>query len=229
MNKYKLLIIICFFLVTLCLPKVTATVKNLNLLGKVIILDAGHGGKDEGASSGSIKESKLNLILTKKLEKEEVIDILKNNYEEMNEVFSSIDECIGSASIAQVHLATLTNGKKVVVKVCRPNVYEQMELDVQLSKKVVRLLHLNHLIKAVDLSSMLDEMLAVSKEESNLLIELDHLVKFRELNSQEEGIDVPFVYQEFCTKQVLVMEYIKGIKIISTRIKCVNNCHITII
>lgn len=150
---------------------------------------------------------------TKKLEKEEVIDILKNNYEEMNEVFSSIDECIGSASIAQVHLATLTNGKKVVVKVCRPNVYEQMELDVQLSKKVVRLLHLNHLIKAVDLSSMLDEMLAVSKEESNLLIELDHLVKFKELNSGEEGIDVPFVYQEFCTKQVLVMEYIKGIKI----------------
>lgn len=39
--------------------------KNLNLLGKVIILDAGHGGKDEGASSGPIKESKLNLILTK--------------------------------------------------------------------------------------------------------------------------------------------------------------------
>ena len=70
MNKYKLLIIICFFLVTLCLPRVTATVKNLNLLGKVIILDAGHGGKDEGASSGQIKESELNLILTKKLEKE---------------------------------------------------------------------------------------------------------------------------------------------------------------
>lgn len=70
MNKYKLLIIICFFLVTLCLPRVAATVNNLNLLGKAIILDAGHGGKDEGASSGLIKESKLNLILTKKLEKE---------------------------------------------------------------------------------------------------------------------------------------------------------------
>ena len=61
MNKYKVLIIICFFLVTLCLPKVTATVNNLNLLGKIIILDAGHGGKDEGASSG---------LITKKLEKE---------------------------------------------------------------------------------------------------------------------------------------------------------------
>ena len=70
MNKYKLLIIICFLIITLCLPKVTATVKNINLLGKTIVLDAGHGGKDKGATSGKIIESELNLIITKKLEKE---------------------------------------------------------------------------------------------------------------------------------------------------------------
>ncbi len=70
MNKYKLLIIICFFLLTLTLPKVTATVNNLNLLGKVIILDSGHGGVDAGATSGKIIEKDLNLILVKKLEKE---------------------------------------------------------------------------------------------------------------------------------------------------------------
>lgn len=70
MNKYKLLIISCFFLFTLSLPKVTATIKDLNLLGKVIILDAGHGGIDQGASSGKIIEKDLNLLLVKKLEKE---------------------------------------------------------------------------------------------------------------------------------------------------------------
>lgn len=70
MNKYKLLILICFFLITITLPKVTATVNNLNLLGKVIILDSGHGGIDAGATSGKIIEKDLNLILVKKLEKE---------------------------------------------------------------------------------------------------------------------------------------------------------------
>lgn len=70
MNKYKLLILICFFLITITLPKVTATVNNLNLLGKVIILDAGHGGVDAGATSGKIIEKDLNLILAKKLEKQ---------------------------------------------------------------------------------------------------------------------------------------------------------------
>ena len=70
MNKYKLLILICFFLITITLPKVTATVNNLNLLGKVIILDSGHGGIDAGATNGKIIEKDLNLILAKKLEKQ---------------------------------------------------------------------------------------------------------------------------------------------------------------
>ena len=70
MNKYKLLIIICFFLFSFCLPKVTAVVKNLNLLGKTIVLDAGHGGVDDGASNKYIVEKEMNLTLVKKLEKE---------------------------------------------------------------------------------------------------------------------------------------------------------------
>lgn len=70
MNKYKLLILICFFLITITLPRVTATVNNLNLLGKVIILDSGHGGIDAGATNGKIIEKDLNLILAKKLEKQ---------------------------------------------------------------------------------------------------------------------------------------------------------------
>lgn len=70
MNKYKLLIIICFFLFTMCLPRVTASIKNLSLLGKVIVLDAGHGGVDDGAKNGQIIEKDLNLMLVKKLEKE---------------------------------------------------------------------------------------------------------------------------------------------------------------
>ena len=66
MNKYKLLILICFFLITITLPKVTASVNSMNLLGKVIILDSGHGGVDAGATGNQIIEKDLNLILTRK-------------------------------------------------------------------------------------------------------------------------------------------------------------------
>ena len=44
MNKYKLLIIICFFFLTFLLPKVTASIKSYTLMGKIICLDSGHGG-----------------------------------------------------------------------------------------------------------------------------------------------------------------------------------------
>lgn len=42
----------------------------LPLSGKIIIIDPGHGGKDPGTSSGSIKESEINLSISKYLELE---------------------------------------------------------------------------------------------------------------------------------------------------------------
>lgn len=70
MNKIKTLIIICFFIITFSIYKVNAGVLDLSLLGKIIYLDAGHGGKDCGAISNNIYEKDINLILVKKLEKE---------------------------------------------------------------------------------------------------------------------------------------------------------------
>ena len=70
MNKYKLLIIICFFLLTIFISKVTATINGYSLAGKIIVLDSGHGGVDVGAQNKTIIEKDLNLVLSKKLEKE---------------------------------------------------------------------------------------------------------------------------------------------------------------
>ena len=44
MNKYKLLIIICFFLLTILLPKTAASIKGYSLMNKIICIDSGHGG-----------------------------------------------------------------------------------------------------------------------------------------------------------------------------------------
>ena len=70
MNKYKLLIMICFFLILQLLPKVSAAINGYSLMGKIICLDSGHGGIDDGAQSNNIIEKELNLKLSQKLEKE---------------------------------------------------------------------------------------------------------------------------------------------------------------
>jgi N-acetylmuramoyl-L-alanine amidase len=69
MNKYKSLIIVMFFFLIFSLSKVNSIVNDTSLLGKIIYLDAGHGGTDSGAISKYILEKDLNLILVKKLEK----------------------------------------------------------------------------------------------------------------------------------------------------------------
>jgi len=66
--KYKVFIIVMFFICVFSLAKIHAEVNDLTLLGRVIYLDAGHGGKDSGAISNNFLEKDMNLILVKKLE-----------------------------------------------------------------------------------------------------------------------------------------------------------------
>jgi N-acetylmuramoyl-L-alanine amidase len=69
MNKFKLIMLIAIFFSITILSKVYANMLNYNLLGKVIYLDPGHGGRDSGAIYKNIYEKDINLIMSKKIEK----------------------------------------------------------------------------------------------------------------------------------------------------------------
>lgn len=144
----------------------------------------------------------------------EVKQILKEELGDINEIFESISEkSIGSASMAQVHKAKLKTGEEVAVKVQRRNIYETMTMDVKLLKKAIILLHLNLIVKVMDLSSVLDEIYNVAKEEMNFEIEAKHLEEFKENNIDINYVDVPKVYKRYVTKKVLVMDFIEGISL----------------
>ena len=70
MIKNKIFIICCFFLCVSGVYYVQAQNQDMPLLGKVIYLDAGHGGLDPGALYKNVKEKDLNLSIAKKLEEE---------------------------------------------------------------------------------------------------------------------------------------------------------------
>ncbi len=70
MNKYKCLILLSMFLIIFSISKSYAIINNYTLLGKTIYIDPGHGGIDSGTTYKKIYEKDINLLLSKKLEKE---------------------------------------------------------------------------------------------------------------------------------------------------------------
>ena len=112
---------------------------------------------------------------------QEILDILNEEYDKkLFEIFLNIDRKeLGSASIAQVHKATLIDGTKVVIKVQRPNIKEKMTTDIRLLKKAMKMLHVQSFVKnIIDLDSSLDELLKTTLEEINFLTEASHIDEF---------------------------------------------------
>lgn len=67
--KTKLPIWFMFFLSVFIINHMHIQANNLNLLGKTIYIDPGHGGRDSGAVYKNIYEKNINLIMSKKIEK----------------------------------------------------------------------------------------------------------------------------------------------------------------
>ena len=70
MSKYNNIVLFIFLIILFSFYKVEAFVKDYSLLGKIIYLDAGHGGADSGAISNNLYEKNLNLEIVDKLESE---------------------------------------------------------------------------------------------------------------------------------------------------------------
>ncbi len=147
---------------------------------------------------------------------QDVIGVIENEYGfTADKVFSEISqECIGSASIAQVHRATLKNGTEVVIKVQRPGIYQTMIRDIQLLKKAVGIIKIiGRTGEMIDFRIVIDEMWAAAQQEMNFLVEADHIKEFTRLNSDIQYVAFPRVEQHLSTPRVLVLEYVNGVQI----------------
>ena len=134
---------------------------------------------------------------------------------EIEEIFMTIDtQPIGSASIAQVHRATLLDGRSVVVKVQRPQIQEIIRQDIELLHKAIRLLgHVTDKINNFKFEAILDEIWKTLQLETDFLMEAEHLRIFANLNQNVAYISCPKLEQSLITSKTFVMEYVEGIPI----------------
>lgn len=131
------------------------------------------------------------------------------------ERFGTIDPTpLGSASIAQVHRARLKSGEEIVIKIQRPNIRETMEEDIILLRKAAGIVKWTAGTgEILDLPTILDELWHTSQEEMNFRKEAAHLETFYRNQQEIRYSSCPKVYGDYTTNEMLVMEYIDGIRI----------------
>jgi ubiquinone biosynthesis protein len=131
------------------------------------------------------------------------------------EVFVEFDTTpLAAASIAQVHVARLLDGKEVVVKVLRPGMRDWIQRDLEVLYALARLAH-----RYWSEARRLRPIEIVAEYEKTILDELDLMreaANAAQLKRNFAGSDllyVPDVYFDFCRLEVMVMERIHGVPI----------------
>ncbi len=115
---------------------------------------------------------------------------------------------LGSASIAQVHAATLRDGTAVVIKVRRPGIVRLLQADLFF----LRLLSAIPLVPGVDLASIVQGLAEVTQEELDFRREARSTQQMHQLLASDE-IDhrAPAVFGHLSNDNIITLERFEGV------------------
>jgi ubiquinone biosynthesis protein len=130
------------------------------------------------------------------------------------EIFDNFDtKPIASGSIAQVYKGVL-EGKPVAVKILRPNLIDIINIDLSIlddfkpvMKKVLRV------GRNFDIDAFLLEIREMLTREVDLRIEAVSMRRFEDNFKNVKNVAVPKIFPDYCSVNVLTMEFIQGIQI----------------
>ncbi len=131
-----------------------------------------------------------------------------------NEIDQIICDPVGSASLAQVHRATLKDSKKVVFKVQRPNLKELFIIDLGIMQQIAGLLQKNkNWSRGRNWVEIAKECRKVLMKELDFNCEAQYAARFRQQFLDDENIEVPEVIWDMSSEKVLCLSYVEGTKI----------------
>ena len=131
-----------------------------------------------------------------------------------NEIDQIICDPVGSASLAQVHRATLKDGKKVVFKVQRPNLKELFIIDLGIMQQIAGLLQKNkNWSRGRNWVDIAKECRKVLMKELDFNCEAQYAARFRQQFLDDENVEVPEVIWDMSSEKVLCLSYLEGTKI----------------
>jgi len=177
------------------------------------------------ASSPTLFPKEYVLEFQKCLDKTDPLEwsIIKGVIEQelgpVSKSFAYVDpKPLASASIAQVHAATLKTGEDVVIKVQKPGIDASLKADLGFIYSASRILEfLQPDWERTSLSGIAGDIRSSMLEELDFEKEARNTEEFRHFLAQNQLLNVataPKVFREFTTKKVFTMERLRGISLL---------------
>jgi ubiquinone biosynthesis protein len=142
------------------------------------------------------------------------VQLQKEFGDALETTFKEIDtRPIGSASLAQVHAAVLSDGRPAVLKIQRPNIRQVITADLDIITDLAGLAQHTSWGKVYDPVEIVTQFALTLQNELDYQREGINADRFRENFRTERHLYIPEIYWDFSTSRVLVMERIEGIKI----------------
>jgi ubiquinone biosynthesis protein len=131
----------------------------------------------------------------------------------IEQLFLEFDrEPVAAASIGQVHRAVLPNGKRVVVKVQRPDAPRQIEADIELLYQAARLVRERvRALQFIDTVALVDEFSRAIRQELDYRTEARNAEKFHRDFAGHPHVRIPKVHWTYSRARVLTLERLDGV------------------
>jgi ubiquinone biosynthesis protein len=121
---------------------------------------------------------------------------------------------VAAASIGQVHRATLPNGKRVAVKVQRPNAPRQVEADLALLYQAAKLARERvRALDFIDARQLVDEFARSIRQELDYRLEARNAEAFHHRFAGHPHVLIPRVYWSYTRTRVLTLELVEGMQL----------------
>lgn len=132
---------------------------------------------------------------------------------EARALIASIEpEPVAAASVAQVHRARLGDGRVAALKVQRPEAEAQIERDLAILGFGARLLDRLPTLRMLSLPGAVEHFGAALRAQLDFVLEAENNRRFKQNFANLPGVDVPELFEELCTRRVLAMEFVEGVK-----------------
>ena len=128
----------------------------------------------------------------------------------IDEVFASVDETpLAAASLAQVHAATLLDGREVVIKIQYPEARRLFPTDLASLRRAARVIR--WLNRSLDLRPVANELAEFVTLELDFAREARSTNRARGLFESDPRVEVPDVIEALSTDRLLVLERVDGV------------------